>query len=91
MILLTFDWLAIRSLSSKVSSCLFAMYQFGTIKVVLFSLSASSVSKNVIYLTLLFRIIKMGKTALIIGANGSEEMEIVITTDVLRRAEVCFK
>jgi hypothetical protein len=30
----------------------------------------------------------MSKSALIIAANGSEEMEIVITADVLRRAGV---
>lgn len=30
----------------------------------------------------------MSKTALILAANGSEEMELVITGDVLRRAGV---
>lgn len=35
--------------------------------------------------------VNMGKkSALLLIADGSEEMEAVITTDVLRRAGVCF-
>lgn len=33
---------------------------------------------------------KMSKTALVLLAPGAEEMEFVISTDVLRRAGVCF-
>lgn len=36
----------------------------------------------------MFLVIKMAKTALIIASNGSEEMELLITSDVLRRAGV---
>lgn len=43
---------------------------------------------NLIKHYLKFSTLKMSKNALLLLANGAEEMEVVITADVLRRAGV---
>lgn len=49
----------------------------------------STYKTSVFQLNVKYSVNMAKKTAILLIANGSEEMEAVITTDVLRRAGVC--